>query len=145
MNLLITQNSQNVSHNHSEESAGSHSHTTDSLKNKAGTADITTTSGMSANSTGQATSGGTDEIGIINRANGATWGNMSKGDNCRYAPYANTGATGSKLKIDVSHVHNMEHSHTTNSAGSHTHTINASGGTETRTVNYSYKVWKRVS
>lgn len=29
--------------------------------------------------------------------------------------------------------------------GNHTHTINASGGTETRTVNYSYKVWKRVS
>lgn len=129
MNLLITQNSQNVSHTHSEESAGSHSHSTNTTKNSAGTANKTLTGWARIHS----------NVGIINKGYGGTSGIFSAGTEQNVGVWGNDGVHAYNLNIDATH------SHTTDSQGSHTHTINSSGGTETRTVNYSYKVWKRVS
>lgn len=45
----------------------------------------------------------------------------------------------------ASHAHNFEHKHTTDSRGGHTHTINASGGTESRPFNFTKKIWVRTA
>lgn len=142
-NLLITQNSQNVSHTHSEESAGDHSHTTNSLKDINTGLNKTNTGEMTGDTISQAAQ--SSNIGFIHRNEGVVSGRFSKGDNVSFSVQANSGAVGCKLKLNLSHTHDMQHKHGTDTQGSHTHTINSSGGTETRTVNYSYKVWKRVS
>lgn len=131
MNVLITQNSQNLSHNHSEESAGSHTHTTDSQSTKI------TTSGEGAHghtiAVSQSYAQRTYKKYVAANDGGASdYGGSDLG-------YATSAVSGG------AHQHSFPHTHTTDSQGAHTHTINASGGTETRTVNYSYKVWKRVS
>lgn len=82
-------------------------------------------------------------VGVLNRNNATTSGRFSKGDNISYSPQANVGAQGSKLRLDLSHTHNMQHNHTVDI--SHTHGTDSNGGTESRPVDYTYKIWKRTA
>ena len=125
MNLLITQNSQNLSH----------SHTTNTLRNKDGTATLTNTSGMSANSSGWFANQGLKRVDAGESARGGfVTASSSSLPNTNFGP-AEGGSYKNRYDMNISHTHNMEHSHGTTT----------NGGIETRTVNYSYKVWKRVS
>lgn len=127
-----------MSHTHSEESAGSHTHKTITLKNKAGTADITATGGISGDNYAQFTP-------WAYQSQLETSGRITASGTNKHSYNTSDAHTGSNVRIDLAHTHNMEHSHTTDSQGSHTHTINAAGGSEARPVDYTYKIWKRIA
>lgn len=90
-------------------------------------------------------------IGFIHRNEGVVSGRFSKGDNVSYSVQGNTGTVGCKLKLNLSHTHDMQHTHGTDTKGAHTHSVTAAGtnsdngGTEVRPVDYTYKIWKRTA
>ena len=149
-NLLITQNSQNLSH----------SHTTDTLTNNSGTA-ITTTGNQSANPTfsgshthshkllswdqnsnGQYVTGfgynnaSNKALGIASILSSQT--SMSYYSTCTADTSRNL-AESTTVTISGTttgnHNHNFEHKHGTTS----------NGGTEARPVNFTYKIWVRTA
>lgn len=128
--LLITQNSQNVAHNHTAVSAGQHSHSTNTTKNSAGTADKSLTGiyKYAADTAGCWNGNGLSGIFSAVSDTSITTGLQPSNNYNKY-----------KVQIDATH------SHTTNEVAAHTHTINSSGGTETRTVNFTKKIWLRTA
>ena len=101
-------------HTHPMESAGEHSHTTNSLK------DINT--GLNKTLTG--TGGGhTHELwGANTGSTTKRWSETWQGNQ------GNCGKSNIPCETVADHTHNMEHKHGTDSQGSHTHTINSAGG-----------------
>lgn len=167
MNLLITQNSQNLQHTHTftgtavnTDEKGGHSHNTNSLKDKDTGLNKTDTGGMSAHSTGTFSVlnyGNGRRKGVLSNVDGSTftqssstdtysiWGeNIACGGGGAYYGMQNTTMT-------ISHTHDMQHVHGTDTKGAHTHSVTAAGsnsnngGTEVRPVDYTYKIWKRTA
>ena len=157
--LLITQNSQNVSHTHSENSAGVHSHTT--IVQSKSTTGIQSANPSFAGShihrhnlyvyTG-------DKRGISNvypytlpASNVGSADGAAYADKPTYEPAADNKTYIQDTMVTIAgittgdHNHHFEHTHGTDSQGSHTHTIRSSGGTEARPENFTYKIWVRTA
>lgn len=145
MNLLITQNSQNLSH----------SHTTNTLTNSSGTA-ITTTGNQSANPSFSGSASHSHALASLTFNGVWSWMVGSEDNNAAGLVFAGNDAsshTAFKTKSKKSdplvqnssvtisgtttgnHNHNFEHKHGTTS----------NGGIEVRPVDYTYKIWKRTA
>ena len=156
LNVLITQNSQNLIHNHNVAShthtlggntgdAGSHSHSTNSTKNSAGTSD--------KNLTG--TYKFAPDTATLYQNSGCVTGIFSTnsvGSLAYRLQVQGHSGTAYYLGIDATH------SHTTNSVENHKHSLPSNTGgctafntgdsgssTESRPVDFTYKVWKRTA
>lgn len=104
---------------------GNHYHYTVSLLDKDTGLNKTNTGEMTGDTISQAAQSA--NVGFIHRNEGVVSGRFSKGDNVSYSVQANTGAVGCKLKLNLSHTHNMEHKHKTDDKGAHTHSVTAAG------------------
>lgn len=91
---------------------------------------------MSANATGslKMTALGASDGDVLTRTGNIT---VTKGTNNTFGQGAgkNNAIYGNQINIDVSHTHNY----------SHTHGISDSGGSESKPINLTAKLWKRIS
>lgn len=91
---------------------------------------------------------------VLNREEGYPTGIFSKGTDCYYASTGRPSDPGSMVKIDATHQHRFTpggylYGKTDGESQNHTHSVTASGtisgDAETRPINYTIRVWKRVS
>lgn len=144
MNLLITQNSQNLSHSHTTNSqststtgkqsanptfSGSHTHSHKLLS-------------WNVNSNGQYvtgfaySNGGNKALGIASIL--SSQASMSYYSTCTADPSRNLVESAT---VTISGTTSGDHTHDF----AHTHGTNSNGGTEVRPVDYTYKIWKRTA
>lgn len=153
-NLLITQNSQNLSHLHS---IASHTHTLGGSTGNAGSHNHTTIS-QSENKT-PATEG-THGHTIYVSNNGSqratkTYVAANDGGASDYGGSNLGTATGSVA--GGTHQHTYSHTHTTSTVDAHNHSLptntggctafnsGSSGDTESRPIDFTFKIWKRIA
>ena len=135
-NLLITQNSQNLSHSHTTDTQSTTSARTSTKIYNSSNTEISNTGEMSGN---------TSSKWVMSGNYGATYDNGRITHSVAYSQHGTSwgGHDIVTYTINLSHSHNMQHNHTVDI--SHTHGTTSNGGDEARPIDYTYKIWKRTA